>query len=439
MKSIIVIGGGFSGSMVTAQLIHKATQALKIVVIERGEEIGRGVAYGTNDLSHLLNVPAGKMSAFPEQPTHFLDWMNAHAEKTEAGDFVPRKIYGDYIQSILAEATALAQKKGIVLKFVKGEVLKAEKNKDKVNLSLNSGETISGDQVVLSLGHFRPLPSAGLQASLERLENYISFYWRSHTWKTIPQDAEVLIVGSGLSMVDAVLGLKSRGHQGNIIALSRRGFIPQSHQASPEWKLSSKVLESSGLRNFVKGLRKEVSLAGEKGANWRSVIDALRPHSQRLWSSWTTAEKMQFLRHLRPYWEIHRHRMAPNVGKQIQECLNNGSLKILSGRIQNVKQIGANIEVTTQNRQGERRSFSANYLINCMGTESDMRKVDSPLVVSLLEQKLAELDPLRLGLLCSRPFYTLGPLCKGELWETTAVPEIRVQAAALADRLLEPN
>jgi len=307
---------------------------------------------------------------------------------------------------------------------------------------------VLADKVVLALGNFPPadLQLPGKTANSSR---YVSNPWSSKALMDVSQDKSVLLVGSGLTSVDVTIELRARGFDGTIHILSRRGLLPQRHAAVPFQPFRMDNLPCTA-RGFLRTIRLQVEKAEARGSNWREVVDSLRPVTQQIWRGLPPVERRRFLRHLRTYWDVHRHRIAERIADQLTLQLRNGQIQMHAGRITEYREGAGGVEITYRDRKcGEPAKLHVDRVVNCTGPEGDCRRVASPLLLDLMEKGLARPDELSLGLDVSDDgalidahgstsdfLYTLGPLRKGKLWESIAVPELRVQIAELADLLL---
>ncbi|MFZ4444670.1 MAG: FAD/NAD(P)-binding protein, partial [Planktothrix agardhii] len=451
--TIAIVGGGCSGALVATHLLKTATQPLTIKLIERSYPIGKGIAYSTDDTCHLLNVSAGNMSAFPNDPGHLLRWLqhNRNALKpllrseVNPSTFIPRKVYGLYIQSILAEAEATALS-DVRLERLIDEVVAIAPSPDNAIIDLKSGQSFSADQVVLAVGNAPQPPFNDPKASYGRNA------WSADALKDLDQDAPVLIIGTGLTMVDMVLSLHERQHRGKIYAVSRRGLFPQRHQATKSYpSFLTPATAPTTARSLLHRVRAEIKSAVSRGYDWRAVIDSLRPITQQLWQKLSRVEQRRFLLHVAPYWDVHRHRIAQQVANTVAELLESGQLTITAGRIKDYQVVPDGVEVTVRQRKTQTNTvFKVSRVVSCTGITADYAKFDHPLISSLRSQGLIHPNSIGLGLDAadngallsadgeiSHLFYTLGTPRKGNLWETIAVPEIRGQAQNLAETLLQ--
>jgi uncharacterized NAD(P)/FAD-binding protein YdhS len=432
--------------MLAVNLLRRVP-TLSVAVVDRGPVPSRGVAYSTKYDCHLLNVPAGNMSALPEDPDHFLRWARTNfAPSVQATSFLPRPVYGRYVASLLEEATEAGG--GDNFRWIQGEVTSLECDPSQMSVQLKDGSTLVTTTVVLAVGNFPPasLEIPGLSQESRR---YVPSAW-SAAFDDIPKNGNVLLIGSGLTSVDVVMALKTEGFAGHIDILSRRGLIPRIHRETSPWPQFWNEQSPRTIRGLLRLVRAQLRAAKESGGDWRDVMRALRPVTQQIWQSLPLNERKRFLRHVRPYWEVHRHRIASEIGDAIAQLVESGKITIHAGRLTNCREFGDHVEVGWRDRQtrAERR-VRVDRVINCTGSEADCRHMNDPLIKSLLAQGLARADRLFLGLdvdlggalldtagASSQSLYAIGPIRKGSLWESIAVPELRAQASQLAEHLV---
>ncbi|HEX2763639.1 MAG TPA: FAD/NAD(P)-binding protein [Allosphingosinicella sp.] len=408
---VAIVGAGYSGTIAAVELARAAPGA-EIILVEKSGRFGAGAAYGTDEPGHRLNVRARNMSALAGEPDHFADWAGARGFGPD--DYVPRRLYRDYLGGVLGEGEAERVADAVVAVEAHG-------------LRLASGERVRCDAIVLAGGNY---PSRLPRAFKGGIDDPWSEHGREALAKAAARGGEVLLVGTGLTMVDMAVSLEEAGFAGRITACSRRGLVPRAHVSPPVEPEAWNPPERLG----------ELVQALKRREPWRAAVDALRPHTQKLWQGFSTAEKKSFLRHLRPWWDVHRHRIAPAVAARIEGMRASGRLEVVAGRIRAI----AGERVTIERRGGcgrFERGFAA--VINCTGPEGDIRRVRDPLIEQLLADGLARPDPLGLGLdvdessrvLGAGPspaLYALGPLTRGRFWEIVAVPDIRGQAQGVA-------
>lgn len=444
-----IIGAGFSGTALSAAFHRLSSRPIEIILFEKSGQFGTGDAYRTPFPFHLLNVRAKDMSAFEDEPRHFVDWLNAHEsayahlDQTEAfaEQFAPRFLFRNYLQDLLKQIQSDARK--IKLQLEPSEVCDINLAENKAVLVLKDGREITVDKVVLAVGNN---PPTALPFPVSDDLHCISNPWNYTAPQQIPAADPVLIVGTGLSMIDTVLTLYHQQHQGPIYAISRRGLLPLPHTDRHIPFAITQAALPEKLRPLTKHLRKQSESHVNEGGNWRDVINALRAYVPAVWAATTLSDKKRFLRHLMPYWNIHRHRVHEKIANLLAQLSAKQQLKILGARIIAVEDGSANIKLRYSNHFSK---INVKWLINCLGPSLTTQAKQQPLLHSLLERGIATLDALNLGLnhapsgalqdcsgKISSIFYTLGPLRKGVCWESGAVPEIRKQCFDLAKHLL---
>jgi uncharacterized NAD(P)/FAD-binding protein YdhS len=458
VRRIGVIGGGFSGSLLTAHLMRLSRQPTEIVLIEKSGRFGRGLAYATEDAGHLLNVRVNNMSAFPDDPGHFLRWLRSRAAASEApaaDAFVSRRTYGAYLEEVFAQSCRDA---GPLtrLETLAGEVVRVVPEPAGFALHLAGGRVVTVDQAVLSIGNFPPSPPAVPEPAIFDTPHYLGNPWDLGELSRVAPDQPVLIIGTGLTMVDVVITLVSRGHRAPITALSRRGLRPNRHRdVEPYGDFIAGTALPTTLLDLLGRVRREVRSAAARGIDWRSVVDALRPHIRHLWRALPIDEQRRFLRHLRAYWDVHRHRMAPEIADLIDRQRQEGRLRFVTGRLADLALVDGQVRATVFPRGGGAPILlTADRVINSTGPECDFRRLRAPLVRALLAEGTVRVDRLGLGLEVTERdeivnarggtvsgLFAFGPLTRGAYWEMLAVPELRTQALSLARTLtaLQPT
>jgi uncharacterized NAD(P)/FAD-binding protein YdhS len=429
--SVAIIGAGASGTLTAVQFARLAPPGATAALIEAGARAARGLAYGTPYGAHLLNVAAGRMSALPDDPDHFLRWLRERDPDAAPGTFAPRALYGDYLASLLGGEEAA----GRVIR-VGGTAVGITRSGAHWIVHLHADRTVAADRVVLALGNLPPADPLHFDGEVP-LE-YVRDPWAAGVAVGLDPEAPVLLIGTGLTAVDIGIALRHEGHRGTIYALSRHGRLPQAHAPFTPHPLDALPAELSSPRNALRWVRAQVAA----GAEWRAVVDSLRPHTKTIWRNWSAAQRGTFVRHLRNLWDVHRHRAAPEVRAALH-------VEVLRGRIARIASTPGGLAVEWRlSGTDATRSLTVARAINCTGPACDYARVDLPLVVQLRRAGWLVPDPLRLGVetdddgrllgIDGHPvegLFTLGPLRRPSLWESTAMPEIRSQAAALA-RLL---
>jgi uncharacterized NAD(P)/FAD-binding protein YdhS len=447
---VAIVGCGFSGTMVALHLARLAGDSLRVLIFERGERLARGAAYGTSNPDHLLNVPARLMSAWPDEPDHFLNWLTRRDTAYLPGSFAPRALYGDYLDE---------QLQGVVRKGSSVIPCHADihdlipEPAGKFTLVDTTQLRFEADAVVLAMGNLAPQdPIVELDKLLSN-NIYVNHPWTGDPLRDLKAKDRLVLIGSGLTAVDLIIEALARESAGQITAISRHGLFPQAHLRAPGAPYSLPPFDKRFPRRaatLLRQIRIEVKQIEARGGDWRSVIDALRPEMQSLWKSMSAEEQRRFLRHLVAFWDVHRHRVAPEIHDRLERARRMGRLRLLAARITGVTEHEGGVHLVVR-RRGHRSSESlfARRLINCTGPARDIRLGCPPLISALLRRKIACADQLSMGLKVEdkgrmirgdgslhEAIFALGPVLKGQLWETTAVRELRQQAAAIAQELV---
>ncbi|ATE67473.1 FAD-dependent oxidoreductase [Rhizorhabdus dicambivorans] len=432
----MIVGAGFSGTLQAINLLrHEGPHA---TLIERQPHAGRGIAYSAAHPDHLLNVRAGNMSALPDDPDHFLRWLARH--RPELGGFVPRIVYGDYLADLLRAAMERAEGR---LTLIRGEAVDAERSGGGYAVTLDDGRRLAADTLVLAPGNLPPheppaLAGAGLDPDL-----YAPDPWSGNVADGLAADDRVLIVGTGLTMVDVALLLDARGFRGRIIAMSRRGLLPHAHA---DQTMGAPLQQRPPLRpsELLRSVRARTGATG-----WRPAVDALRPFTQDLWLGADAEGRRRFLRHLRPWWDIHRHRLAPRVAERIAAMRADGRLDIVAGKLAGADVRDGQVDISWRPRGADTlRTLRVRRIVNASGPQGDLARTGEPLLRRLLERGLIRPDALHLGIdvnpqseaigasgQADSGLLVIGPMTRGTFWEIVAVPDIRVQTWSVARRL----
>jgi uncharacterized NAD(P)/FAD-binding protein YdhS len=452
---VLIVGGGLSGTMLAVQLLRLPGKR-QILVIEPRQELGRGEAYSAVELGHTLNGNAARMSVDPDNADDLTQWLTAyiadggwpesdqqHVPISEL--FPPRGIFGLYAQQRLAEAKALSAS---TVEHVRAEVVDLEVDEHSTLLTLSDGQQLRGTFAVLATGMF---PAARTpQTESSGLNAAAVDPWDVQAMTQLDPQATVLIIGSGLTMVDAVVSLEQAGHRGPIEIFSRHGLLPHVRRQPPAWV--DFLGEDHSLRSprqLLREVRRQCKLALEQGIDWQAPLDTVRAHIGRLWSQASEAEKRQFVRHIRPWWESHHHRSPPLSAELVARLHGEGRLRIRAASYKGLVPSEGDVTIRLRPR-GEQDvvQVSGAALINSSGIEYDWRRVARPLPRQLLKRGLIQPGPLALGIAAdvsgavldangqvSPRLFAMGPPLRGMWWESTAVTDVAIQAKALAARL----
>jgi uncharacterized NAD(P)/FAD-binding protein YdhS len=453
-QRIAIIGGGAAAAALLSELVARQPgPGLHIDWYTSGDAQARGIAYSTQSDRHLLNVRAASMGMFSGQPQGFLDYARTLDASVAGTDFLPRRLYGDYLQSEVVKALQCARDTGTDVQLVPfhADALVPEAGAVTV---IQGEDSRRVDAAVLAIGALPPQPLPGVDPAALASGRYITSPWSFLNRLELDEPpAEVLLVGLGLTAIDVLLELSARWPQTRFTTVSRHGLPPEAHRAkaaAPQddgGQLVEAMRDAPAIRAWLALLREAIG----QSSDWRTVIDSLRPHTPGLWQSLPKDEQARFLRHARWAWERARHRMPPQVASSIQALEADGRLRRRRGRVRQVELDGQRLAVQLRpsgRTAGE--TLHADLVIQTIGLNTDVRQTPHPLISQLRTNGHIEADPLGLGLraqsdgrLCrgAQPWpnlFAIGSLLRGRLWESTAMPEIRQQARNLAEHLLAP-
>jgi uncharacterized NAD(P)/FAD-binding protein YdhS len=435
--TIAIVGGGGTGVLAACHLRRVMGSTGRILLIERRAEVGRGRAYSTADPSHLLNVRVSNMSAFSDDPDHFLHWLQANGSRLGVESathycFVPRRVYGDYLASLVDDPRYPA------VETVCDQCVDVEECDASVRLTLASGRVVEAGYCMLATGNDAKPATLG-DASINA--------WMPEALSNLPPTAAVLLVGAGLTMIDTVLTLERTGHCGPILAVSRRGLLPLTHRNVSAWPIDgARVPFGAPVSHLLSWIRAQARECEAQGGDWRSVIDALRPHTRALWTAMSIDVRRRFLRHVRPWWDVHRHRMAPAAADTVHRLIADGRLEIRAGRVVECRRRAGRVRVEFRARGSAiAERLTVDRVIESTGLVNDLRHTDNRLIQALLKRQLARPDALGIGLDVTDScrlvradggvglrMFAIGPLSRARFWEIVAIPDIRVQCAEIA-------
>lgn len=457
MKTIAMIGGGFSGTMTAVNLARFTKASLRAVIINCGFPTGRGVAYGTKRPEHLLNVVARNMSALADDPQHFVEWLRTHSEYADLPDavlremFIPRRIYGDYLRALLfTYSRPVNGQTGMQIELIHGEAVDVVEHECGGTVVLAGGARIEADKILLATGNQSPatMPAAGGEF---RHPRYCETPWLDWADRLPDRRESVILLGTGLTMIDAFLTLSSADWQGTIFAVSRNGLLPQSHFRGIEYPSFPPGDPSKlGLRRLLDLMEEHCGRLRQMGANSAIVVDKLRPHTQRIWQDFSLDEKQEFCRRHASRWNVTRHRVAQEIHQRLMAAIADGRLRIVKGMIRNLEEAGSRVRVTVEGPSNSCVQLEGGLVINCTGPQAGFARSAPPLFQKLLAKGMVAVDDMDMGLRVDADFAVLdrdgspspllmamGPLIRGTLWETTAVPELRGQALRIAQLLVD--
>lgn len=454
---VAIIGGGFSGAAVAWHLLAIRPDIERLVIVEPRAELGRGLAYSASDPCHRTNVPSTRMSLVPDQPNHFIDWL----ERTGclAGDpsaFMPdgrifpaRAVFGDYVRDTLATL-------GPRLVHVQAQAEAIEASRQGYDIACSDGSFIHAERVVLAVAHGAPCPPSLLDRAFTGQPRYIRDPWNVETLAAIRPHDRVLIVGTGLTMADIVASLDRLGHRGEIVAVSRRGLRSRGHPAvqhDPYGDFATTPARTASA--LVRRIRETLAAAASEGKTWQCVFDQIRLQGRAIWAALPLKERTRLLRHLRPFWDVHRFRIAPQIEQGLERRLADGRLHMRAASLSDARAEGETLRVALRSRRcGEACWEDFDAVVVATGPAHGRVFLDNPVLATLEAAGLARADALRLGIDVTldghaigtdgfprTDLFVAGPLARGTIGELMGLPDVTNYAVHIAhevDRSLVP-
>lgn len=453
--TVAVIGGGLSGAAVAIHLQRIAPGRVNIIIIEPRDEVGRGLAYSTTDPIHRINVPAARMQLFADDPEHFDRWYrtsgvtptDANAERESGQIYTSRHAFGTYVHAQLA---------GIpLLQHLQSEAVQARRIADGFQVQCINGQIVNADALVLAIGH----SAAAIPHSLKSLvgnQRLISDPWTSARLHDIAKFEDILVVGSGLTMADIVATLDSRGHRGKILSISRRGQRSKEHasQTTPPYG-EFRDLRKRTATELLHVVRLTIAEAAADGISWHAVLDQVRAQAPHLWMTMPSTERRRLLRHLRPFWDTHRFRLAPQVSDVLNRRLRDGKLFVEAASLQSVTLQGDQLSARIRHRYSNTiQHLTFDRVILATGPDSKNIFSQSSLLSILGQRGIVRPDAYDLGIDCDldshainargeseQRLFVAGPLARGAFGELMGVTEVSKQSSQVAANiasLLQP-
>jgi uncharacterized NAD(P)/FAD-binding protein YdhS len=451
---VVIIGGGFSGATVALNLLKLLPEgAARITIIEPRRLLGGGVAYSSTDLAHRLNVPASRMLVLEDDPGAFEAWFKTSGAldedpeaQLEDGRIYPRRqVFGHYLNALLRQATA-----GVTgFNHLQARAQSAVKHDEGFEITTDTA-SLTADIVVLAVSH----PPPGIPGQLRAVAshpNFIADPWPDRALAGIDADARVLVIGTALSTADVIASLQAQQHRGSILAISRRGLVSRLRkmiQSEPYGDFATQPCTTA--LALLRKVRETVDQAEASGSSWGAVMDALRVQGLTVWSALPGEEKSRFLRHLRPFWDVHRYQVAPQLAAITEAQCAAGRLALRAARILAVGAAGDQFEVELQFRDGVRTSEKFGAIINCTGPDHRNVTITNPVLASLTAAGLVQADQYGLGLqtdLGARAIdasgklhprlFVSGPLARAAFGELMGLPQVSHHAALVAKEICE--
>lgn len=442
--------------MSLVHLARKAQTKIHITIFYKAGPLVRGTAFSTYSVEHLLNVAAKNMSAFPEQANHFVEWLSNKSDysgltKEEIGKlYVPRNVFGSYLEEIWNH-TLSEMAQHVSYSIINSEVSSITSKGGMYELTTREGKSFDADKIIIASGN--QLPRAPLHDNHPIINSPLYFPnpWDENCVTGLREHEPVLIIGTGLTMVDVVIGLTENNFNGKIICVSPKGFHILPHRVlEPYPDFLEEIKPPYELGKLFRIFRKHIRLVKASNRSGEIVVDALRSRTQEVWQALSLPDRKKFMTHVRHLWGVARHRLPATVFERIQALIKTGKLEILAGRIISIETGEKMAGISIKNKKNsDINTFTVQRIINCTGPESDPVRFKSKLFSQMLQDGLICCDEMQLGILAkpdgsiidaggnnNKDIYVIGSLLRGTLWETTAVPELRVQAEHTAVQIL---
>lgn len=452
-RTIVIIGGGFSGTSLATSLLQRPPAGrTHVVLIERRAAIGQGVAYQPNDPLHLLNVPASRMSADSADPDQFIRFVQQRDPTLHSEEFLPRPLYGEYLRQRLIAAQRTAPPH-ITLDCIQGNAHAIHRidTDGPYLIDIDSRQRVLADDVVLACGD-PPPASPSFARHLDGHGAYVCDPFRDDAVRADTQT--LLLIGTGLTMADVVVSAAQRAPGITIHALSRHGLLPAKQTSQGGHTPAQNPFGATPprtVRDLLRSFHAALKATQAAGGDWRDVINGARPHVSAIWSDLPRAEQQRFLRHLRCRWDAHRHRLPPAVASRLGELRQHQQLHIHAGQIEELSDEHGRLRVRWRVRgQPQRRELLVDRVVNCTGADRRLENTQDPLLRDVLQQGYGLADALGLGIRTTdygaligrngqpaNHLFYLGPMLRAGHWEATAVGELRVHVDRLAQRLLQ--
>lgn len=456
--SIAIIGAGASGTITAIQLMQKLQVPATIYLIEKNQgTLFRGAAYSSVLPYQPLNVQTGRMSIYNQAPDDFYEWLKKHKQaesdtEITIDSFVSRRWFGDYLVANFEKEKARSKWVTVEIVISACNNLNYDFTTSNYNLELSNGNSLSAQFVVFACGNEQPGSVIEPKAAANLEDGYIENPWLPDTLRQIQPEEDVLVIGNGLTMVDHVVSLMKQQHRGKIYTISRNGYLPLQHDDIQlyTFEVSNEPTQTEEVLSLLK---QNIDKASMLKVSWQNVMDAMRPYTSRFWKGLNLTQKKLFLKKLRTYWEIHRHRMPKASAKALEQLKQSGQLEVLAGSYVSVSKNGSTINFTYQNKSNKlNQSVTVHRILNCTGPSTDYYKTGNILFKNLLAKEWMKQDALKLGIetgfrgevikstgVILQNTFTIGPIRRAMEWETTAIREIRTQAENVAITVAFPS
>ncbi|PSS59745.1 hydroxyacylglutathione hydrolase [Ensifer sp. NM-2] len=454
---VAIIGGGFTGAAVAYHLVGKlGAGTARIAVFEPRSDLGRGLAYDTDDPVHRINVPAARMTFIPDDAEHFQRWL--HSRREDDGDpesitkdgriFAQRRVFGRYV----AEQLAPLVESGAV-EHIRARVSLVEASDGRWRVQAEGGARLVADILVIATTHPKPRALAAIDRVLRGHPRYVPDAMESGALAVIRRDDRVLLVGAGLTAADVIASLDANGHRGVITTISRRGLRSRGHPVLPVEPYGDFINPPSlTVVHLLRRVRRTIQQASAEGISWHAVFDGLRAQGREIWRALSIQQRRRLVRYLRPYWDVHRFRIAPQLEDVIRHRLASASLSFSAASVVAAALTDdGTILVTLRHRHGHgetRHAFDA--VILTTGPGHDAVLSSQTFLAALEVSGFLQADAVGLGIEVDAESHPIdrdgssltnvliaGPLARGTFGELMGLPQVTSHAVFVAEKIYE--
>jgi uncharacterized NAD(P)/FAD-binding protein YdhS len=444
--NVAIIGGGLSGTLLAYYLLEDDSFPMTILLFEKDyQQLGRGIAYRSSTEGQLLNVPVSKMNVYGQPDDGFYNWLSYKKEhKPAPTDFVERSWFGTYLKELFE--LQMTQARNVTLRVITSEVIDIVKEDDTLRLLADGNQEYKASYVVLANGILPPADPFNVSTDIRESGLYQSNPWSFRYIERLKESSHVTLVGTGLTMLDHAVSLLKSKKNFKLTALSRRGFLPLPHATYEEYDFPNyNIVPVEDINVLFQSIRRYYKLHKNFGLAWRCLVDKIRLQVPELWHALSAESKKRFIRHLKPYWEIHRHRAPEQVLELVSSAVKEGRFRLFKGRVKHAELRGTLLELVVGNAKKE-ITVQTNYLLNSSGLQSNIRLTADRLLGNLMKRGHMHADINGLGievdeqgaLLCAqnkKNIFSLGALRRSAELECTAAKEIGEQAFKLCRHL----
>ena len=452
---LLIVGGGFTGAVLAIHAIRATTRPVDITIVDPASALGRGVAYGTHDSNHRINVPSDRMGLSFADPVEATRWLfeNGSLPDPDSDDgqqlwYVPREAYGAFVADRL-RATLMGAGARVTFRHQRATAVSVvQTGSDAVwHVACDDGATLHADVVALCFGHSAPAAPCPIGRDVGAQSKFVPNPWAIDALAAIAPHDDVLIVGTGLTMADVIMSLRARGHAGQVTALSRRGLCPLGHGAFIK---DLDILQGSEPpRTAIALLRlvRQRVIEFEKAFGWHPVIDSLRAILPNVWNALPAAEKRKVVRRLLPFWEIHRFRIAPQIDAALREARSTGQLLVERAAVTEIDLASGGFMVRLRRADGTPAEHRADAVVLCTGPDRDLR--NNPLMATILDEGYGRIDDANMGLAvdgysrvidgdgrAQASLLAFGPMTRGSFGEMTGAADIASHIERVIGHLL---